>query len=285
MLLAAIWGSSFLFMRIAVVDFGVLPTAAMRVAIAAGFLLPVMWLRGHGPALRQHIGPVLLIGLINSALPFICFAYALLTLSTGLTSILNATTPLFGAVVAWLWLRERLTALRVLGLLIGFAGVALLAWDKVGLQAGASATSTLLALAAGLSAGLSYGLAGSYTKRYLGGVPPLVTAAGSQLGATLWLALPAVWLWPAQAPGTAAWLALLALGLLCTGVAYVLFFRLIDQAGPARAMTVTFLIPVFAMGYGALLLDERFAPSTLGYAAVVLLGTLLATGLIGHRTR
>ena len=103
-LLAAIWGSSFLFMRMATVEFGPLPTAGLRVAIAAASLLPLLWLRGLAPVLRQHWRPAFLVGLLNSAIPFACFAFALLAITTGLSAILNATVPLFGAVVAWLWL-------------------------------------------------------------------------------------------------------------------------------------------------------------------------------------
>ena len=129
LLLAAIWGSSFLFTRLAVVEFGALPTAALRVAIAALFLLPLLLLRGHGPQLRQHWKSVFLVGLLNSGIPFACFAFALLYLTTGLSAILNATVPLFGALVAWLWLKDRPDGSRVLGLVIGIAGVALLASD------------------------------------------------------------------------------------------------------------------------------------------------------------
>ena len=130
LLLAAIWGSSFLFMRMAAVEFGPVPTAAVRVAIAAAFLLPLLWLRGLAPQLRQHWKAVLVIGLLNSAIPFACFAFALLSITTGLSAILNATVPLFGALVAWLWLNDRLAGSRVLGLVIGFGGIALLAWDQ-----------------------------------------------------------------------------------------------------------------------------------------------------------
>ena len=144
-LLAAIWGSSFLFTRLAVVEFGALPTAGVRVAIASLFLLPLLLMRGHGRELRQHWKAVFLVGLLNSGLPFACFAFALLYLTTGLSAILNATVPLFGALVAWAWLKDRPDASRILGLVIGFAGVALLASDKAGVKAGpAGAAAGLL---------------------------------------------------------------------------------------------------------------------------------------------
>ncbi len=279
-LLAAIWGSSFLFMRISAVEFGPLPTAAVRVAIAALFLLPIVWLRGLLPELRKNWRRVFLIGMLNSGIPFACFSFALLSITTGLSAILNATVPMFGALVAWLWLKDKPTASRVLGLVIGFAGVAMLAWDKATFKPDASGVAPGWAVLACLFACVCYGISASYTKRYLGGLPPLVTAAGSQIGATLGLALPAVWLWPEQMPGTHAWLALLAVGVVCTGLAYILFFRLIENAGPPRALSVTFLVPVFAVLYGALFLGESVTPWMLLCAGVIVCGTALSTGLL-----
>ncbi len=279
-LLAAIWGSSFLFMRFSVVEFGVLPTAAARVGIAAAFLLPLVALRGQWPAFRQHWKGVCAIGLINSGIPFALFAFALLSITTGLSGILNATVPLFGALVAWLWLKDRPTGSRVLGLAIGFAGVAMLAWDKATFKPDASGIAPGWAVLACLLATVFYGIAASATKRYLMGIPPLVQAAGSQLGATIGLALPALWLWPAQMPGTRAWLALLVLGVLCTGIAYILYFRLIGNLGPARALAVTFAVPVFAVVYGALFLQEAVTPWMLFCGAVIVCGTALASGLL-----
>jgi drug/metabolite transporter (DMT)-like permease len=279
-LLAAIWGASFLFMRMGAVEFGAMPTAFVRVAIAAAFLLPLLLLRGLGPQLRQHWKPVFLIGVLNSGIPFACFSFALLSITTGMSAILNATVPLFGALIAWAWLKDRPGASRVLGLAIGFAGVAMLAWDKASFKPDASGVATGWAVLACLLATLCYGLAANATKRYLGGLPALVTATGSQLGATLGLALPALWLWPAQMPGAKAWLALAAVGVLCTGIAYILYFRLIEQAGPARALAVTFVVPVFAVFYGVLFLGEPVTGWMLLCGAVIVCGTALSTGLL-----
>lgn len=287
-LLASIWGSSFLFTRLAVVEFGALPTAAVRVAIASLFLLPLLLMRGHGPQLRQHWKAVFLVGLMNSGIPFACFAFALLYITTGLSSILNATVPLFGALVAWIWLKDRPDGSRILGLVIGFAGVALLASDKAGLRPAPTGGPTgwaetwgpMLAIAACLLATLCYGISASYTRRYLSGLPSLVTATGSQIGATLGLALPAILFWPARTPGLSAWLAILFVGVACTGIAYVLYFRLIESAGPARALTVTFLVPVFALFYGGVFLGESITPWMIGCGAVILVGTSLSTGLL-----
>ena len=280
MLLAAIWGSSFLFMRIGTVEFGPLPPAAVRVAIAALFLLPLVWLRGLLPVLGKNWKRIFFIGLLNSGIPFACFSFALLSITTGLSAILNATVPMFGALVAWLWLKDKPTPSRMLGLLIGFAGVALLAWDKASFKPDASGVAPGWAVLACLLACICYAISASYTKRYLSGLPPLVTAAGSQMGATLGLALPALWLWPARMPGASAWLALLAVGVVCTGLAYILFFRLIENAGPQRALAVTFVVPVFAVLYGVLFLGEAITLWMVGCAAVIVCGTALSTGLL-----
>jgi drug/metabolite transporter (DMT)-like permease len=221
---------------------------------------------------------VFLVGLTNSGIPFACFSYALLSITTGLSSILNATVPLFGAVIAWLWLRDRPNASRTLGLAIGFLGVALLAWDKASFKPDASGASSGWAVMACLLACLCYGISASFTKRYLTGIPPLVTATGSQIGATLGLALPALWLWPAKTPGLSAWLAVLAVGVVCTGVAYVLFFRLIANVGPAKALTVTFAVPVFAILYGGLFLGEALTPWMVGCGLVIVCGTAYPRG-------
>lgn len=285
-LLAAIWGSSFLFMRLGAVEFGALPTAAVRVAVAAAFLLPLLWLRGLGPQLRRNWKPVFMIGVFNSGIPFACFAFALLSITTGLSAILNATVPLFGALFAWFWLKDRPTGSRIIGLVIGFVGVALLAWDKASFKPDASGIAPAWAVLACLLATLCYGWSANAAKRYLGGLPALVTATGSQVGALFVLALPAAWYWPAQNPSLRAWLSLLAVGVVCTGIAYVLYFRLIEHAGPARALAVTFLVPVFAVFYGVLFLGESVTAWMLGCGAVIVCGTALSTGLlkVGRRS-
>ena len=284
-LLGAIWGSSFLFMRFGLPDFGPVVLSALRVVIAALALLPLLMMRGQLAALRDNAGKVLLVGVINSALPFVLFAYALGSISTGLSAILNASVPLFGALVAWLWLREALSPMRVAGLMIGFAGVVLLTWGKTRGIAGAGEAVSPLAVAAALMATLCYGISASYAKRHLGGLPSLVTATGSQIGASIALALPAWWLWPEQAPGAVAWGAVLVVGLVCTAMAYILYFRMIEHAGPGRALTVTFLIPVFAVFYGAVFLGETVTPWMLGCGVVIVSGTALSMGMLPIKLR
>ena len=278
--LAAVWGGSFIFMRMGAGEFGALPLACLRVAGAAIVLLPLLAWRRELAELRRHWKPILIVGVMNSAFPFVCFAYAALTINAGLSAIFNAAAPLFGAVIAWLWLKDRLSAPRVAGLAIGFAGVLGLALSKAGIQAGAQGTATSLAVLACIAGSVSYGFSANFTKRHLIGVKPMAVAAGSQLAAAVVLALPAWWTWPAASPSPTAWLTVAVLAIACTGIAYVMYFRLIAHVGPANAITVTFLVPAFAVAWGALFLGERPTTAMLAGCAVIVAGTALATGLL-----
>jgi drug/metabolite transporter (DMT)-like permease len=283
-LLAVLWGSSFLFMREGAYAFGAFPTAWVRVTLAALMLTPILIWRGEVPMLSQHWRPTLSLGILNAGIPFACYAYALMHISTGLSSILNATTPLFGALIAWFWLGDKLNATRALGLALGFTGVVLLASDVPGgisFKAGGAG----LAVVACLIATFCYGVAGSFTKRYLHNVPSLVTTTGSLWGASIGLCIPALLTWPNDMPPLQAWGALAIAGLLCTSLAYVLYFRLMTRTGPARTMTVTYLIPVFANLVGVMFLNEVVTHWMMGCALVIVLGTALASGLVGHKTR
>ena len=278
--LAALWGASFLFMRMGAGEFGPIALVALRVAGAALFLLPLLMLRGQMGELRRHWRPIFVVGLTNSALPFLCFGYAALSITAGLSAIFNAATPLFGAAIAWLWLRDKLTPPRIAGLVIGFAGVLWLAWNKTDHSAAFKPGGSGWAVVACLAGAVFYGISASLTKKTLVGVAPIAVAAGSQLSATLALALPAWWWWPATAPSATAWLTTAALAVFSTGMAYVLFFRLIANVGPANAISVTFLIPAFAVLWGWLLLGEQVNAAMLIGCAVILLGTSLATGVL-----
>jgi drug/metabolite transporter (DMT)-like permease len=278
MLLAAIWGASFLFTRIAVPAFGPFALAGLRVAGAAMLLLPLLLARGESAALRRHWRPILLLGLTNSGLPFLCFGFAALAINSGLSSIFNAATPLWGALIAWVWLGDRPTPSRWVGLGVGFVGVLWLAGGQADFKPGASGMSTGLAALACLAATAMYAFSASFTKRHLVGVPPMVLACGSQLSATLLLVPLAVWQWPAHPPSGTDWAALAALAWLCTGLAYVLFFHLIAQIGAANTITVTFLIPAFAVAWGTLFLGEHLQASTLGACALIFIGTALLVG-------
>ena len=286
LLLAALWGASFLFMRLGAADFGPFALAALRATGAVLLLVPLLALRGRLGELRCRWRPLLVVGLFNSALPFLFFGYAALSIGAGLASIFNATSPLFAAVVARVWLGERLTRLRVAGLAIGFGGVAWLALHGAQDSAAAFAPGgSGRAIAAYLCATACYSLVPSYTQRFLGGTPPLAVAAGSQLAATLLLAAPAVYWWPQANPAPRAWAGAALLAVASTGFAYLLYFRLIARIGGANAIAVTFLIPLFAMLWAGLLLHEAVTPAMAAGGAVILCGTALATGLLGRRTR
>jgi drug/metabolite transporter (DMT)-like permease len=276
--LAALWGASFLFMRLGAGEFGPVALAGVRVLVASACLAPLVVSQDLLPALRAHWRPIVLVGVLNSALPFLAYSYAALSITAGLASIFNATTPLWGALVAWLWLRERPTGSRLAGLAIGFAGVAWLGWSNVNQAASFKPGGNGWAVLACLGATLLYGVAASYTKRRLAGIAPLAVAAGSQIGASALLAPLAFALWPAEPPGALAWAAVLMLGVLSTAMAYVLYFRLIAHAGPANAMAVTFLIPAFAVLWGWLFLGETITAVMAVGCAVILVGTALATG-------
>lgn len=277
-LLGMIWGSSFFFTRMATQEFGPWPTAWMRVSVAAITLLPLLLWQQQAQAIKDDWRSLFGMGLFNSAVPFFCFAFALQSLSTGLSSILNATTPLFGALTAWLWLKDRPTGWRGLGLLLGFAGstwLAVHAPGGVSFKTGGSGWAIL----ACLLATCCYSFSSLYSQRNLQHVSPMVIATGSQLGAFVVLAVPGYWFWPSVLPSMNAWLSLLAVGMMSTGLAYVLYFRLIVKTGAARTMTLTYLIPLFANLIGVFALDEVVTGPMLMAAVLILLGTAMASGL------
>ncbi len=274
LLLAAIWGASFLFIRLAVPAFGPGTLMAGRVGLAALFLALAGLLWQKRLLWRGKIRHFMLLGFINSALPFFLFAYAAHWLTASVLSVLNATAPIWGAVLGVLFFRQPLSARLSAGLLLGVSGVAILVgFDAVVLQPGAG-----LAIAAAAGAAACYGLATHYTRR-AEAVEPFANAHGSMWGALLWL-LPVAWLQPPLAePSTLQAAALLALGVLCTGVAYLLYFALVRDIGATPTLTVTFLIPVFGVSWGALFLGETVGWHTLAGAVTVLTGTALVTGV------
>lgn len=279
-LLAALWGASFLFMRLGAGEFGPAALVFLRVAGASLLLVPLLLWRGEAGALRRHWRPIAVVGLLNTALPFALFMVAALVLNAGLSAIFNATSPLWAAVIAWVWLGEKPAGTRALGLALGFGGVLFLGSANASFKPGEHGVSPALGIAACIAATVAYGFTVNYTKRALGGVPPMAVAAGSQLAAAAVTVLPALWWWPAVTPGPAAWAGAAVLAFACTGLAYVLYFRLIAHVGPANAITVTFLIPAFAVLWGWWFLGERLGPATLAGCAVILLGTALATGVL-----
>ena len=274
LLLAAIWGCSFLFLRIAVPELGPVPLIALRVGTAALVLLPVLRMTRRGHTMRGKLLPLAVVGVSNSALPFTLFAVGALHLGAGFEAILNATTPLWAAVIGAALFGVPISRAQLAGLFVGLLGVALL----VGEQPGALQGGTPLAIGAVLLAPVCYGFAAHYARRHLAGVDAVAVVFGSQGFAALLLALPAAALWPAHAVSGGIWASVAALGVLCTGIAYVLYFRLIAHVGATYAASVTFLIPVFGMLWGALFLHEAVTVAMLAGCAVILAGTALASG-------
>ncbi|MCP3097402.1 DMT family transporter [Myxococcus sp. K15C18031901] len=262
--LGAMWGSSFMLMRVAAKDFGPLPLVAMRLTLGALVLLPLL-ARARGSLTRRLLPALALVGALNAAVPFSLFAWAAQRAPAGVGAITNSLAVLFTALVAFLFFGETIGARRAVSLLAGFAGVVVLASGKV---AGASLG---WAVAAGVSAAFMYGVAANLARRYLNGIPPGATAAS-----TLALAAVMVWpfalaTWPEHAIPAVSWGAASVLGVFGTGIGYVMFYRLIQRLGPARAATVTYLVPLFAVAWAWLLLDEPLTP-TMALAGALILG-------------
>ncbi|MEM6518596.1 MAG: DMT family transporter [Cyanobacteria bacterium P01_C01_bin.70] len=276
LLLAALWGGSFLFMRIAAPELGPIWLIECRVLLAGLTLLPLLLRQGLGRVLHQHWRSLTIVGLLNSALPFSLLAFTSLFLPAGTTAILNGTAHFFGVAIADVWLGARLTISRLWGLLLGFSGVVVL----VSLHGTALTPEIFLAIATGLCAALMYAIAAPLIRLNLQGVPSLVITTGSQLSAAVCLLPLLPFTWPQQSPSQLALLAVLGLALLSTALAYILYFRLIQAVGSTRALTVTYLIPLFAILWGALLLKEAITVAMVTGGILVLLGTAIANRVI-----
>ncbi|MBV8666596.1 MAG: DMT family transporter [Burkholderiaceae bacterium] len=271
LILAAIWGASFLFMRLAVPVLGALWTTEARVAIAGLAMLLAMLSMRRDMQFRRNWRAYLVIGTVNSALPFALYSYAALTLPAGYSAIVNATSPLWGALVGAVALGESLSRRKLAGLAAGIAGVAFL----VRLGPVPFTPQVLTAVLACVIAAFCYGLAGAYTKTKSAHIAPPLIATGSQLAAAL-VILPFLPLTPMRGELT-PFIALVVtmLALLCSAVAFFIYFRLVADLGPARALTVTFLIPLFALLWGTLFLGEAINLNTLIGCALVILATWL----------
>jgi drug/metabolite transporter (DMT)-like permease len=280
-LLGALWGGSFLFIRVAVPALGPFLLAELRVGLAAVALLLFALAAGRVPEIRHRWRSFLVLGFLNAAVPFSLISAAEIHLTASLAAILNSTTVMFSAIVAAVWIGDVLTARKAIGIVFGIIGVSVLVgWDPLPLSGG-----VLLAVAAMLVASLSYALGATYAKRSFSGIPPLGMAIG-QLGGAVALLLPlaAVSL-PEEAPSFVVALSMLGLALLSTSVAYLIYFRLIENVGPTSTVTVTLLVPVFGLLFGVLLLDEPFGPGTLAGLAIILTSVVLITGISPRKNK
>ena len=286
-LLSLLWGVSFLMMRVAVPEFGPVAMVSVRLGLAALCLLPILVVKNLFGDLKRHYQPIMVVGLFNSLIPFCLLGYASLTFTAGYTSIINATTSLWAAVVGIVVLRVRLSGLAYLGLGLGFLGVVAMVWrDLGGLESAQNLVAKdnfVLALIAGLGATLSYGSITLYMKHKMAHVNSLAATCGSLLMGAMVMAPFGIWLWPDVMPSLEAWLAVSVMAIFSTAWGIVLFFRLLREIGPNRAITVTYLIPLVGMGCGAIFLDEQVTDSMIIGCVMILLGVGLATGLIGKK--
>ncbi|MEH7885318.1 DMT family transporter [Bacillus sp. JJ1609] len=266
--LAALWGASFLFIRIASPVIGPIFTIQGRVTIAAIALLFYIFMIGQSTQFKRLWKQYLIIGALNAALPFTLIAIAALHLNASMSAIINSMTPLFTALVVWVWMKEKLTMRKWLGILTGTSGVIILVgWSPIPLT-----IEVLIAIILSVLSTVSYGIAGVYAKKNFGGVPPLSVAFGQQLGASLLLIPFTLFHLPESTAiiTPIAAFSVVGLALLCTAIAYLLYFYLIESVGPTKTLSVTFLIPFFGMLWGVLFLNEQISLGMIAGLIVIL---------------
>lgn len=274
-LLGALWGASFLFIRVAVPALGPFLLVELRVGLAATALLFYALAAGRLPKIRSRWRSFLALGFLNAAVPFCLISTAEIHLTASLAAILNSTTVMFTAMVSVVWMGEALTARKIVGIVLGIVGVTVLVgWDPLPLRG-----IVLLSVGAMLIASLSYALGATYARWSFSGIPPLGMAIGQLTAATVLLLPLSAVSPPGEVPSSSVALCVLGLALLSTAVAYLIYFRLIENVGPTSTVTVTLLVPVFGLLFGVLLLDEPFGPGTLAGLGIILSSVVLITGI------
>src|SRR5215210_2157618 len=274
-LLGALWGGSFLFIRVAVPALGPFLLVELRVGLAAAALFLYALAAGRMPKIRGRWRSFLVLGFFNAAVPFSLISTAEINLTASLAVILNSTTVMFTAIVAAVWMGDALTARKLVGIVLGIVGVTVLVgWDPTPMNG-----VVLLSVAAMLVASLSYALGATYAKRSFSGIPPIGMAIGQLTAATALLLPFSVVSIPGKVPSPPVVFSMLALALLSTAAAYLIYFRLIENVGPTSTLTVTLLVPVFGLLFGVLLLGEPFGFGTLAGLAIILYSVVLITGI------
>jgi drug/metabolite transporter (DMT)-like permease len=271
--LGALWGAAFMFMRVAVPEFGAFSMALARVAMAAVIMLAIVAALRQSIHFRARWKTYLAVGAINTALPFIAYSFAAKHIPAGYSAIANSTTPVWSALITWLWFKQPLGAAKWIGIVFAFAGVFVL----VGLQPVALTPLVIAGMVAAVLAASMYAAASFLIQRYLTGESGLPGAAGMLWGATMWLIAPGIFYAPDAMPSVNAWGAVLALSVLCTVLGYGMFFHLIKTIGPQRASSVAFLFPAFAAFWGWLILSEPITFNMIAGMALVLAGTALVS--------
>ena len=275
LVLGAIWGASFMLMKATVPAFGVFALVEVRASVAALFLLPVVYFTRQWRDLSGNWAKLLFVGAINTAIPFCLFSYTSLHLDAGLTAILNGTAPMFGAIIAYFYLQDRIGVHGVIGTFLGFVGVVVISQDTQ-----SASPVSLLPVATALGATCCYGIAACFMKKHLSGVKPFAIAAGSQVFAALLLLPFALYTWPEVNPNASTWGAALILAILCTGVAYIMYFDLIAKVGASQAMTVGYLVPMFGILWGMVVLGEVLSTYAMIGGSLIIIGLMITTGIL-----
>lgn len=272
-LLGALWGAAFMFMRVAVPEFGAFSMAAARVGLACVIMLLLVAALRHSLAFRAHWKTYLAVGAVNTAIPFVAYSFAAQHIPAAYSAIANSTTPVWSALIMWLWFKQPLGGLKWFGIVFAFAGVLVL----VGLQPVALTPVVIVGIVVAVLAAGMYATASFLIKRYLSAQSGLAAATGMVWGAAMWLLLPGLYFAPSNLPSMTAWGALAAMAVFCTAAGYVLFFHLIKTIGPQRASSVAFLFPAFAAFWGWLVLTEPITFNMIVGMALVLIGTALVS--------
>ncbi len=280
-LLSTLWGMSFIFMRVAVPEFGPIPLILVRMGVGALLLLPLLMTIKYMKLVWENKGSLFIVGLVNHVMPFCLLALATTQLEAGFTSLINATTPIFTALLGALFFTTPIQRQQYLGLALAFLGVYVLSANRLDFAIGGDGWFILAAMAATFC----YGVATNYTKTRLSHLPPRVLAAGSVNMSALILLVPGVLLWPSDPISPLAWGNALSLAALSTTVAFLIYFGLIASAGATATSTVTFLVPVSALVWGWVLLGEVLTLQVIIGMVITLLGTAIATRVLQLRRR
>lgn len=271
--LAALWGASFLFIRIASPIIGPMLTIQGRVTIAAIALLIYIFTIRQSSQFKRRWKQYLIIGALNAAIPFTLIAFAAIHLTASMSAIINSMTPLFTAIVVWVWLKEKVSMRKSLGILTGMIGVIILVgWSPILVT-----SKVIISIILSVLSTVSYSIAGVYAKRNFGGVPPLSVAFGQQMGASLLLIPFTIFQLP-ESPAVIIPIAaysVVGLAVLCTAIAYLLYFYLIESVGPTKTLSVTFIIPFFGMLWGLLFLNEQISLGMIAGLIVILFSIFL----------
>lgn len=275
--LAALWGASFLFIRIASPVFGPLFTIFARVTIAAVALLVYLLVSKKKLYVKEKWKEYLMIGALNAAIPFTLIATAALYLPSSMSAILNSLTPLFTALVVWVWLKEKLSLRKSIGIFIGVIGVGIL----VGGSSIPFTQETVIAVIFSVFSTIVYGIAGVYAKRSFTGISPLSISTGQQIGASIVL-LPFIFTnlpFTTNKVSSIAILSIVGLAIFCTAIAYLIYYYLLENVGPTKTLSVTFLVPVFGMIWGATFLKEEITWGMLIGLGIILYGVMLISDI------